>query len=131
MVPQDLKYTKTHEWARLETDGTVTTGITGFAVEQLGDIVFLELPQVGQELDAAGAFGVIESVKAAVDLYSPIGGEVVATNIPLAQDFDTLSKDPFGGGWMAKIKPSNPGELDKLLSPADYQKFIESPEAKH
>jgi glycine cleavage system H protein len=126
MVPQDLKYTKTHEWARLETDGTVTTGITSFAVEQLGDIVFLELPRVGQDLQAAGAFGVIESVKAAVDLYSPISGEVVATNAPLAQDFDTLSKDPFGGGWMAKIKPSAPGELDRLLSPADYQKFIES-----
>jgi glycine cleavage system H protein len=131
MVPQDLKYTKTHEWARLEADGTVTTGITSFAVEQLGDIVFLELPKVGQELKAAGALGVIESVKAAVDLYSPISGEVAAANTPLAQDFDTLSKDPFGGGWMAKIKPSDKGELDKLLSPAEYQAFIESPEAKH
>ena len=130
MTPENLKYTKSHEWTRLDEGNLVSIGITDYAVQQLGDIVFLDLPKVGAKATEGQPIGVIESVKAAVDLYSPVSGEVVAVNAPLANDFDALTKDPYGKGWMAKIKVANAGVLQGLLSATDYQKLVES-EAKH
>ncbi|MFZ4694434.1 MAG: glycine cleavage system protein GcvH [Verrucomicrobiia bacterium] len=130
MLPENLKYTKSHEWTRLDEGNLVTIGITDYAVQQLGDIVFLDLPKVGAKATEGQPIGVIESVKAAVDLYSPVSGEVVEVNSPLANDFDALTKDPYGKGWMAKIKVANAGVLQGLLSAADYQKLVDS-EAKH
>jgi glycine cleavage system H protein len=131
MVPEDLKYARTHEWARLDAAaGVVTAGITDFAVEQLGDIVYLELPKVGARAVQESPLGVIESVKVAVDLYAPVTGEVVEVNAPLADRFDTLSRDPYGEGWMVKIKVAGAGALAGLLSPQEYRKHLES-EARH
>ena len=130
MTPENLKYTKSHEWTRLDEGNLVSIGITDYAVQQLGDIVFLDLPKVGAMATEGQPIGVIESVKAAVDLYSPVSGEVVEVNSPLANDFDALTKDPYGKGWMAKIKVANAGVLQGLLSATDYQKLVES-EAKH
>ena len=132
MIPQDLKFTKSHEWARFDkAANTVTVGISAFAVEQLGDIVFVELPEVGKALTAESPFGVIESVKAAIDLYSPIAGQVIETNQAVAEQLDSLANDPYGQAWMIKIKPQDPAQLDALMSPADYETFINSPEAQH
>jgi len=131
MLPQDLRYTRTHEWARLDTGApVVTVGLTDFAVEQLGDIVFLELPKAGARATKDAPLGVIESVKAAVDLYAPVTGEVVEVNTGLADDFDTLRRDPYGQGWMARIKVAGADALSGLLSPDAYRKHLES-EAKH
>ena len=130
MTPENLKYTKSHEWTRLDEGNLVTIGITDYAVQQLGDIVFLDLPKVGAKATEGQPIGVIESVKAAVDLYSPVSGEVVEVNSTLANDFDALTKDPYGNGWMAKIKVANAGVLQGLLSATDYQKLVDS-EAKH
>ncbi len=125
MVPSDLKYTKTHEWARVE-GGLVTVGITDFAVHELGDIVFLELPAAGKEVKQEGTFGVVESVKAAVDLCSPIGGKVEQANGDLAADFSSLATDPFGVAWMIKVKPADLKELDKLMTAAQYEEFVKT-----
>lgn len=130
MTPENLKYTKSHEWARLDGGNLVTMGITDYAVQQLGDIVFLDLPKVGAKATGGQPIGVIESVKAAVDLYSPVSGEVVEVNSPLASDFETLAKDPYGKGWMMKVKVADAGALQGLLPAADYQKLVAS-EAKH
>jgi glycine cleavage system H protein len=131
MIPEDLKYSKTHEWARLDaTANVVTVGITEFAVGQLGDIVYLELPKVGAQLTRETPFGVIESVKAAVDLFAPASGEVSAINESLPDNLDTLSHDPYGRGWMVKIKVAPADALSGLLGAAEYQKLIET-EAKH
>jgi len=129
MVPDDLKYSKTHEWARLAAGDVVTMGITDFAVQQLGDIVFLELPKVGARTKQGSPLGVIESVKAAVDLYAPVTGEVVEVNSSLTDDFDALGKDPYGKGWMVKIKISS-SALAGLMTPGEYQKHVEQ-ETKH
>ena len=125
MVPKDLKYTKTHEWARIE-GGTVTVGITDFAVHELGDIVFLELPAAGKDVKQEGTFGVVESVKAAVDLCSPLSGQVVETHADLASDFATLASDPYGNGWMIKVKPANLKELDSLMTAAQYEEYVKT-----
>lgn len=130
MTPGDLKYTQTHEWARMGEGNIVTAGITDFAVEQLGDIVFLELPTVGAGTQQATPMGVIESVKAAVDLCAPVAGEVVEVNSPLCEDFDTLAKDPYGAGWLVKIKVSDASALAGLMSPDDYRRLVEN-ETKH
>ena len=131
MVPEDLRYSKTHEWARLDAGADVVTmGITDFAVEQLGDVVFLELPRVGARLTRGTPLGVIESVKAAVDLFAPVSGEVVEVNTPLADDFETLSRDPYGRGWMVKIRVAGADALSGLLSPEEYRKHLEA-EAAH
>ena len=131
MVPEDLKYAKTHEWARFDAGANlVTMGITDFAVEQLGDIVFLELPKVGAKVARDTALGVIESVKVAVDLYAPVAGEVVEVNAPLADHFEPLSLDPYGRGWMVKIRVAGADALAGLLGPQEYRKHLES-EAKH
>ena len=125
MIPEDLKYSRTHEWARLEAGNVVTMGITAFAVEQLGDIVFLDLPKAGTATRQGQPMGVIESVKAAVDLYAPVTGEVVQSNSALSANFDLLSQDPFGQGWMVKIKVADASALSGLLSADQYRKHLE------
>jgi glycine cleavage system H protein len=131
MLPKDLRYARTHEWARLDAGAAVVTvGLTDFAVEQLGDIVFLELPEAGAKATRDAPLGVIESVKAAVDLYAPVTGEVVEVHTGLADDFDTLRRDPYGQGWMVRIKVAGADALSGLLSPEEYRKHTES-EAKH
>jgi glycine cleavage system H protein len=123
MVPQDLRYTKDHEWVRLAAE-EATVGITAFAAEQLGDIVFVELPAVGRTLAAAATFGVVESVKAVSDLFSPLSGEVVEINPTLAAQPELVNTDPFGAGWMLKLKVADLAELDALLDPAAYDQLI-------
>ncbi len=132
MRPQDVKFAKTHEWARLEANSNIiTVGISDFAVERLGDIVFIELPEVGTSLSQESPFGVIESVKAAVDLITPVSGQVTQVNQGLSEQFDVLSNDPFGQAWMIKIEAADPTQLDALMSPSDYQAFIETLEGQH
>ena len=120
-LPADLRYTESHEWVRREPDGTVSVGITDHAQEQLGDIVFVEAPQVGRKVAAGEAVGVVESVKAASDIYAPVGGEIVAANAELAGTPEKVNEDAFAA-WMFRIKPGNPAELDKLLDAAAYEK---------
>lgn len=119
-IPAELKYVSSHEWLRLEADGSVTVGITGHAQELLGDIVFVELPEVGASLAADEQAGVVESVKAASDVYAPIAGEIVAVNESLPDAPETANSDPYGEGWFFKIKPANPADLDGLLSAEQY-----------
>ena len=120
-TPSELKYASSHEWARLEEDGTVTVGITDHAQEALGDVVFVELPEVGAVLAAADDAGVVESVKAASDIYAPISGEVTAINPKLEDDPETVNADPYNDGWFYRLQPSDTSELDALLSADDYQ----------
>ena len=120
-TPSELKYASSHEWARLEEDGTVTVGITDHAQDALGDVVFVELPEVGITLAAADEAGVVESVKAASDIYAPISGEVIAINPRLEDEPETVNSDPYNDGWFYKLQPSDSTELDALLSAADYQ----------
>ena len=127
MIPKELKYTKTHEYVRVDDDGrTATVGISKFAAEQLGDIVYLELPQPGSAVTKEQPMGVIESVKAASDLYAPISGEVIEANAPVTEEFDTISADPYGGGWFVKIRLGDPAELDALMTPEQYEEFLAS-----
>jgi glycine cleavage system H protein len=122
--PDDLKYTKEHEWARI--DGTrVVVGITDFAQEELGDVVFVELPEIGTSVEAEGTFGVVESVKAVSDLFSPISGTIVDVNRVLEDQPELVNDSPYGDGWMIVIEASNTAELDRLLSAADYQIYIQ------
>ncbi|REK09471.1 MAG: glycine cleavage system protein GcvH [Planctomycetota bacterium] len=125
MQPQDLLYAKTHEWVHVETDGgskIATIGISHFALEALTDLVFLELPEVGRQVKAGDSFGEVESVKAVSDLYSPVTGEVVEVNAALPDQLGQLTDDPYGAGWIAKIKISDEAELQNLLAYADYEK---------
>ncbi|GAB3285094.1 glycine cleavage system protein GcvH [Parahaliea aestuarii] len=124
-TPSELKYASSHEWARLEEDGSVTVGITDHAQEALGDVVFVELPGVGDTLAAGDEAGVVESVKAASDIYAPIGGEVIEVNSALEDEPETVNADPYNDGWFYKLKPADAGELDKLLSAEDYQQHCE------
>jgi glycine cleavage system H protein len=124
-TPIELKYAKTHEWARLEADGTVTVGITDHAQTALGDVVFVEAPEVGVVLTAGDEAGVVESVKAASDIYSPLTGEVIEINQQLEDDPETVNSDPYGEGWFYKLQPSDPGELDELLSAEEYRQQCE------
>jgi glycine cleavage system H protein len=117
--PDDLRYSKEHEWVRVEDD-TATIGITSFAADELGDVVFIELPEVGATLTQFGTFGVIESVKAVSDLYSPVSGEVTEVNAALQDSPELLNSDAFGGGWIAKVRLSDPGEVDGLLDAEAY-----------
>ena len=119
-TPDDRRYQESHEWA-LETDGVVRVGITDFAQDELGDIVFVELPDEGDEVTQDEAFGVIESIKAVSDLYAPVSGEVVAINEDLFDAPELVNDDPFGDGWMLEIDPSDESELENLLSPAEYE----------
>ncbi|WP_110970757.1 glycine cleavage system protein GcvH [Pseudomonas huaxiensis] len=122
-VPADLRFAESHEWARLEADGTVTVGISDHAQEALGDVVFVELAEVGKVFGQGDAAGVVESVKAASDIYAPVGGEVIAVNEDLADSPEQLNEDPYGA-WIFKLKPSNPAELQKLLDAAGYKSAI-------
>lgn len=119
-IPAELKYVSSHEWLRLEADGSVTIGVTHHAQELLGDIVFIELPEVGASLAADDQAGVVESVKAASDVYAPIAGEVVAVNDALPDTPETVNSDPYGEGWFFKVKPANPADLDSLLTAEQY-----------
>ena len=120
-LPSDLKYTASHEWARLESDGTVTVGITDHAQEQLGDIVFVEPPKVGRTVAAGESVGVVESVKAASDIYAPIAGEVVATNDELGAAPEKINADAYGA-WMYRLKPADAADLAGLFDAAGYEK---------
>ena len=119
-VPGALRYAKSHEWLRLEDEGTGTVGITDYAQGSLGDITYVQLPKVGATLKQGSPFGVVESVKAASDVYAPMGGTVVAVNTALDSAPETLNKDPYGGGWILKLKPANPAESGALLEAAAY-----------
>jgi len=119
-IPADLRYAASHEWARLEADGSVTVGISDHAQEALGDVVFVELPDVGKQLAAGQEAGVVESVKAASDIYAPVSGEVIAVNEALADAPELVNEDPYGN-WFFKLKPSNPSELTALLDAAGYK----------
>jgi glycine cleavage system H protein len=122
-VPGDLKYTKEHEWAKIEGD-RARIGITDFAQEQLGDVVFVELPKVGAKVTSMSTFGVVESVKAVSDLFAPLTGEVVEVNAELPKKPETVNRDPYGQGWMLVIRMANPAEADALLSAAQYEQLI-------
>jgi glycine cleavage system H protein len=125
-VPNDLKYAKTHEWVRDEEDGTVVIGITDHAQELLGDLVFVELPEVGDTVDAGAECAVVESVKAASDVYSPVSGEVIAINETLVDTPETVNQDAFGDGWLFQVRISAPAELDDLLDADAYSEVMES-----
>ena len=120
----DRKYAKSHEWLKLESDGTATVGITDHAQNSLGDITFVQLPKVGAVLKAGESFGVVESVKAASDLYLPVAGTVVAVNTALDGAPETVNQSPYDNGWMIKLKVANPGEAGALLSAEDYSKLL-------
>ena len=120
-LPQELRYTSSHEWVRREADGTVSVGITDHAQEQLGDIVFVEAPQPGRKVKAGEAVGVVESVKAASDIYAPLAGEIVAANTALGDSPEKVNEDAFAA-WMYRIKPDAPADIDKLLDAAGYEK---------
>jgi len=122
-VPAGLKYTREHEWAKVEGD-RARIGITAFAQEQLGDVVFVELPKVGAKVTAMKTFGVVESVKAVSDLFAPVSGEVVEANADLPKSPELVNSDPYGKGWMLVIRMSNPKDADSLMSAADYEKLI-------
>lgn len=124
MSPTDRRYTREHEWARLDSD-LITIGITEFAQHQLGDVVYVELPRAGAALTAGRPFGVVESVKAASDIFSPISGQVVEVNSELDGTPETVNKDPFGDGWMVKARPSGPDQLDTLMSAEEYDHYTE------
>ena len=123
-IPNDRKYTGTHEWARIEPDaprGTIIVGITDFAQHQLSDITYVELPETGKLVSAGKEMAVVESIKAASDVYAPISGTITEINSSLADNPGVLNTDPHGAGWLVKIKPDNPQELDSLMSAADYE----------
>ena len=123
-VPEDLRYSTDHEWARTE-DGRVRVGITDFAQDTLGDVVFVELPEVGTTVSAGGTFGEVESTKSVSDLYAPVGGTVVEVNGELADAPNRINDDPYGEGWICVIEPSDPSELDALLDAAGYQQLVD------
>lgn len=123
-TPANLRYTKEHEWSRIEAD-RVTVGITDYAQEQLGDVVFVELPDVGSQVEHDRRFGVIESVKAVSDLFSPISGEVIEVNQALINNPEIVNSEPYKDGWMIVVKMSNPKEVDKLLTADQYKALVE------
>ncbi|MBT8088156.1 MAG: glycine cleavage system protein GcvH [Gammaproteobacteria bacterium] len=124
-LPGDLLYTKDHEWLRREEDGTVTIGITDHAQAALGDLVYVELPDEEQDVDEGGDMAVVESVKAASDVYAPIGGVVVAINDELADDPEKINADPYGDGWIVRMQPSGNIDEGELMSPDDYQQLLD------
>jgi glycine cleavage system H protein len=123
MVPEDLRYTKDHEWVRVD-DGVATVGITQYAADQLGDIVFVELPEIGRGLEQFATFGVVESVKAVSDLFSPLSGTVRATNEELTAKPELVNTDPYGDGWMVRLDVDEAGQLDELLDASAYDALI-------
>jgi glycine cleavage system H protein len=123
-VPDDCRYLESHEWARTD-NGTITVGITDFAQDELGDVVFVELPDEGDAVEQEEDFGVIESIKAVSDIYAPVSGTVMASNDDLIDQPELVNEDPYGDGWMIEVDPDNEGELEDLLSPDDYREQIE------
>ncbi|MCK4545600.1 glycine cleavage system protein GcvH [candidate division WOR-3 bacterium] len=121
--PENIKYTKSHEWIKVEGDMAIE-GITDFAQEELSDIVFIELPDVGTLAEAGKAFGTIEAVKAVSDMLAAVSGEIIETNTALAEIPEKINQDPYGEGWIIKIKMSNPEDVNNLLSAEEYEKFI-------
>jgi glycine cleavage system H protein len=128
-LPGDLMYTRDHEWLRREDDGSVTIGITDHAQEALGDLVYVELPEVGQELENGGDMAVVESVKAASDVYAPISGEVIAVNEELGDDPEKINADAYGDGWIVRMQPSEEIDESALLAPTDYQTLLDEEDA--
>ena len=125
-IPGDLKFLKTHEWARVEDDGTVTVGISDHAQGQLGDLVYVELPTVGDEVEAGNASAVVESVKAASDVYAPVSGKIVKVNDALGDKPETINEDAYGEGWIFVVEPNSLAEVEDLLTPDDYAELIEN-----
>ncbi|MGB5256089.1 MAG: glycine cleavage system protein GcvH [Woeseiaceae bacterium] len=125
-LPGDLLYTNDHEWLRREDDGTVTIGITEHAATSLGDLVYVELPEVDQEVESAGEMAVVESVKAASDVYAPIAGSIVAVNEELSDDPEKINSEPYGEGWIVRMRPSDEVDESELLSPDAYQQLLDS-----
>jgi glycine cleavage system H protein len=123
-IPADMKFLESHEWARLESDGTVTIGISDHAQSALGDLVFVEVPEVGRQLSKGAACAVVESVKAASDVYSPLSGEVIAANEELGAAPELVNQDPYTKGWLFRIKPANQSELNQLLDAKAYERVV-------
>lgn len=126
MIEKGLHYSQTHEWARVEEDGTVSVGLSGYAIEQLGDVVYMELPSVGDVLRKGEVFGVVESVKAASDMNAPVSGRVTAVNDTIQGDPDVLKRDTYGAGWLIRIEVAGLDEYEALLDADEYEKFIQS-----
>ena len=126
MYPADRKYSKEHEWARAEDDGIVRIGITDYAQEHLGDIVFFELPQVGAALTRMEKLGEVESVKSVSDIFNPVSGELVEVNDLVMDSPETVNEDPHESGWLVRVRPSQPAEMDDLMSASEYESFLES-----
>jgi glycine cleavage system H protein len=126
--PEDVRYTTEHEWARLD-QGAVTVGITSYATDQLGDVVFVELPEVGRTLEAGKPFGVVEAVKTVSDLYAPVAGTVSEVNTALADNPALVNQEPFGGGWMIRLRPTHAADVERLLSAGDYERHVEAQHA--
>lgn len=125
-APSNLRFTKSHEWVRRETNGEVTIGISDHAQDLMGDMVFVDLPKVGARLQAGKDCAVVESVKAASDVYAPLAGEVTAVNDAVSGAPETVNKDPYGGGWLFRLKPTSAGDVDKLLDADAYEKLLAS-----
>jgi glycine cleavage system H protein len=127
-TPAELKYVATHEWARLEEDGSVSVGISDHAQNALGDVVYVELPEIGQQISAGDEAGVVESVKAASDIYSPVTGTVVAVNVDLEDEPERVNQDPYGDGWFFRLEPDDVGDLEDLLDAESYQESCDAEE---
>ncbi len=125
-TPNELKYTKSHEWVKVESDGTLTVGITDHAQALMGDMVYVELPEAGRKVEANKECAVVESVKAASDVYAPVAGEVTTANTGLSDSPETVNKDPYGAGWMFKMKPASKADLDGLLDAKAYEALVAS-----
>ena len=127
-IPGDLKFAPSHEWVRVEDDGTLTVGISGHAQEQLGDLVFVETPEVDRDCEAEEGIAVVESVKAASDIYAPVAGKVVDANPNLAENPELVNTDPYGEGWLFKIEPNEIDDIENMMTPDDYEAYLESEE---
>jgi glycine cleavage system H protein len=125
-IPSELKYLESHEWLRMESDGSVTVGISDHAQSALGDLVFVEVPDVGRKLKAGESFAVVESVKAASDVYSPVSGEVIAVNESLSGAPELINSSPYGDGWLMKLRPADKAELNKLLDATAYKAVVDA-----
>jgi len=127
-IPGDLKFAPSHEWVRVEDDGTLTVGISDHAQEQLGDLVFVETPEIDNACDAEEGIAVVESVKAASDLYAPVAGKVIDANTALADSPELVNTDPYGEGWIFRMQPENVDDVETLMSPDDYEAYAETAE---
>jgi len=123
-IPEDVRYVESHEWARRDGD-RITVGITDFAQDELGDVVFVELPEVGEQLDREATFGVVESIKAVSDVYTPVGGEITDRNETLFDEPELVNESPYDDGWMVRVEPADPDEYEELLTPEVYRDQIE------